>query len=278
MGPVEVSDHISLLVSANEAGTISADALVRLPEDSLQLACDRVTELSDHMDPVLLTRCLSKLSRADTVPDDMIQRLSRRAIQRIPDMPLGCLARLIFSVAARLDAESGNRLFRESASRILELTSHFDTVPPKVAGKLFVGLPRIQQESHNTFLWERLESFALHGIGEMDPEHVQQVAYGIAMRSSFDNPPLVTALLKQACSVADKAYILTHMALIISLSRLPKSAADEELWSLFKRLSRDRIGLKDGPFPLGLLRTLLGRQNGSFTDHQLRRIRYSLKM
>jgi hypothetical protein len=293
LSPKEVRDNRSCIEPASspdlmtsnelvsEMGRLCSTGITRSNHSSteslginMEAYSNRLRMLLPMMDPTLVYRAVKNILQFASVEKREIDELVGIISPRFVEMNLGTLTRIAFVLllSERLSPDSVTVLRASVIPIVSARVSSHNCVAPQILSKLFVIFSEIPpSEGHE--VWQRLEYLAHAHTGSLQPEHVQQISYSLSRRKSH-NMELSSALITRGVFLSPVKETKTYMSMLIALSRLPKKG-DDESWSLFKHMARDHIGLKEGHFPLGLLRTLLKPHD--FTDHNLRLIRNSFR-
>jgi len=149
--------------------------------------------------------------------------------------------------------------------------SNYSICPPRVVAKLAVSISLLDGDKRHSKLMIKIQELALAVLSDMDPEHVQQLAFSMGQYGLCENRELVSQLTARAVTLSPVKPVRTYSSLLISLSRLERASEDQN-WKILKRIYVDHIGLGSDREPhISTLRQLV-----KLNEIQLRRIRNAL--
>lgn len=278
----EPSDTISTILSKHfpnyQMEEVRNTDLSENRDKTIGKLVSNLEEVLRAADPLLVSRVVTDLCMFGNIQahEREFQTVFARVIERIDDMNLSCLARVVFALTTKagdsvLSADTlRGDIYSRSSLRVYELISGHEQIAGQVLSKLCVSLSLLSGVSREEKIWNELERLTVNGAEYLEASQVQQVAFGFSRKEKVQED-VVIALTNRALAVSPVSNQCTYMNLLIALSRIQKGVKAEE-WEIFKRVLRDHLGgLREGFIPLPELRRRM-----DLPDATLRRVRNSL--
>ena len=240
MNSVELVDTLAVYACRVSTPPLKEGALVESPREALSSILGRAQELLPHLDPVLVVRIFSYLQSVSHISTSEYQELLNACVSRLADLSIQQLVRLMFTVSvARRRLALDTVSFTESCFSHMNLEALGATTPPRLVAKLVVSSAMLATPTQTELVLPKLEHLVLSTITNVQPDQVQQVAFGLG-RLGTKNTDLVNRITMHALDITPIQDQKTYSSLLISLHRLnPPSPA----WEAFKKIYCDHIGL-----------------------------------
>ena len=243
------------------------NALIHLSKEIVPDLFKRSHELIHEMDSVLIVRLFSYLQKMEEVPTDDYQNLLNACVPRLGEFTIQQLVRMMFAVSvARKRQTVDTSLFSEFCFKYLDISKLGQNTPPRLVSKLIVSTALLADSHQQAALLPGLERLVVDTLNSMQPDQVQQVAFGFG-RMGAEN--CTCAIISHALDITPIRDTKTYSALLISLRRLKPALP---VWDAFKKVYCDSIGLSLSEPHVSEIASLLPRES----DILHRRIRNAL--
>lgn len=279
LSPIDVADLISIRCNRSIKSAVAGILPAESTEPSLDSLVSRAIDLSHSMDPILLVRIFSTVSRLSGMSDVILCGLIGAVLDKCESLSLGSLSRFVFSVIAvqNLPAETRSRALACAAARTLTLLEPHNKTPPRVLSKLCVAFSCLGSTvDADRLLWRKLGALIEAGVPTLEPCHIQQITFSLT-RANIRESVLIEALLRKAVQVSPVRNGLTYVNMLVSFHRSPVLNKSSEDWKIFVRIFRDHLGLGQGYVSRSHLASRLNACSLNLSEKQFQRLLNSLK-
>ena len=223
-------------VSSPQIGEL--DAIIHSTQDSISDLIIRANALVPGMDPMLIVRLFSYLQNMEEVSTENYQALLNACVPRLGEFSIQQLVRMMFAVSVASKRHTLDTVFfREFCFKHLDMDELGIATPPRLVSKLVVSTAIIADAAQQEALLPTLERLVLSTLTHMQPDQVQQVAFGLSRMGSTN---CTCALITHALNITPIRDTRSYSALLISLHRLKPISP---LWEAVKKVYCDHIGL-----------------------------------